>query len=258
MKIQNLIILFLLSVGASYGQNNSGIITYEDKFNVHKSLPEEMADFKDRIPEFRATKKVLVFSGQEGFYSTKKKEAGEISEETNREFRGEGHGMRMRFGGRGGNNNNEFYTNIKESTSIDKRDFFGKEFLIEGERVPLKWKITADQKQVGSYLCQKAVYQDSTQNLVAWFTPMIPVSTGPDDYFGLPGLILHIDIDDGSRTITATEIQLQALEEGVIVKPTKGKKVTQDEFDKIREEKMEEMKQENGGRQGRYMITRGR
>ena len=35
--------------------------------------------------------------------------------------------------------------------------------------------------------------------MTAWFTPEIPVSTGPAMYGGLPGLIL--EISDGNRTM---------------------------------------------------------
>ena len=33
----------------------------------------------------------------------------------------------------------------------------------------------------------------------AWYTPQIPVSNGPDDYQGLPGLIL--EINDGKKQL---------------------------------------------------------
>ena len=86
---------------------------------------------------------------------------------------------------------------------------------------------------------------------MAWFTPMIPVPSGPNQYNGLPGMILHMDFDDGIRQITAVDIVLKDLEKDLIVKPTKGKKVSEEEFDKIREEKIKEMEEEFGGRGGR-------
>ena len=135
---------------------------------------------------------------------------------------------------------------------MDSRNLFGKDFLIEGERNPIKWKITGEQKQVGSYLCQKATFQDSTANIVAWFTPMIPVAAGPNQYNGLPGMMLHMDFDEGIRQITATNIELKALEDGAITKPSKGKKVTEEEFNTMREEKIKEREEEFGGRGGRF------
>ena len=110
--------------------------------------------------------------------------------------------------------------------------------------------MTGDQKMVGDYLCQKATFSDSTENIVVWFTPMIPVSTGPSDYFGLPGLILHVDINEGERLITAQGIDLKSLEEGDIIRPTEGKNISSEDFAELRDKKMEEMQQERGGRGG--------
>ena len=228
-------------------QNNSGEIVYLDKINIHKNLPPEMEAMKDRIPEFRESKKLLYFNSEEALYFNKPKDEAEKAEQ--QEFRGEG---RRRRGGRfgGGNNDNKYYTNFAERSSLDSRNFFGKDFLIEGSRDPLKWKITGEQKQVGSYLCQKATFQDTSQSIEVWFTPMIPVSSGPDDFFGLPGMILHMDFDSGTRQITATDISLKALAEGQITRPTKGKKVSKDQFTEIRDEKIKEMEEEFGGRPG--------
>jgi GLPGLI family protein len=247
MKYVLLIIALLFSSSLLISQNNTGEIVFEDKINIHKNLPPEMEAMKDRIPEFRESKKILYFNSEEALYINKPKDEKELKEQ--QEFRGEG--RRGPRGGRfGRNENNKFYTNIADKKSIDFRNFFGKDFLIEGNREALKWKITGDQKQVGSYLCQKATFQDSTQNIIAWFTPMIPVSSGPDNYFGLPGMILHMDFDDGTRQITAIDISLKALEADVIIKPTDGKKITEEEFDKMREEKMKEMEEEYGGKGG--------
>lgn len=253
--MKSLIITFCSILFSSFliAQNNSGEVLYEDKRNIHKGLPPEMEAMKDRIPEFRTAKKILYFNGQEALYVNKPRDKKE--EAKNQEFRGERGGRR---GGRWGrNDNNKYYTNLQEKKSLDAREFFGKDFLIEGEREALKWKIAADQKQVGAYLCQKATYQDTTQSIVAWFTPMIPVSSGPDDFFGLPGLILHLDIDNGMRQITATNIDLKELEADAITRPEKGKKISKSDFDSMRQEKMKEMEEEYGGKGGGRWRMRG-
>ena len=238
------VMLFCLSANA---QNNEGSIVYEDKFNIHKTLPPEMEMMKDRIPEFRTSKKVLSFKDNQALYKKYESEEKKPSEFRRR-------GYRWRMGG--ADQVDEYYTNLGDNSSVDRKEFFGKEFLIEGERDKLPWKITAEQKQVGSYLCQKAIMKDSTTTTVAWFTPMIPVATGPDNYYGLPGVILHVDVNEGERLITAQNIELKALEEE-IERPKKGKKVTKEEFEKIREDKMAEMEKERSGQRGRFMITRG-
>ena len=64
--------------------------------------------------------------------------------------------------------------------------------------------------------------------VTAWYTPQIPVSQGPGEYWGLPGLILEVNA--GTTTVLCTEITLNPNEKVTIKKPSKGKKVTRDEF----------------------------
>ena len=78
--------------------------------------------------------------------------------------------------------------------------------------------------------------------ITAWYTLDIPVNHGPSDYWGLPGLILQV-VDDRTQFL-CTKIVLNTKETIEIKEPKKGKEVSQEEFEKIREEKMKEM-QEN-------------
>ncbi|MDH7911865.1 GLPGLI family protein [Winogradskyella sp. SYSU M77433] len=85
-----------------------------------------------------------------------------------------------------------------------------------------------------------------TIEVVAWYTPQIPVNQGPDDYWGLPGLILEINAD--RTTILCTKIVINPEEKEEIEKPKKGEEVTQEEYTKIITKKMEEMREMYGGR----------
>jgi len=124
-----------------------------------------------------------------------------------------------------------------------------------------KWKMTGEQKSILDYPCMKATYEKDSTTVVAWFTPQIPVSAGPSRYTGLPGMILEMEFNDGERKVVATEVELKALEKDIIVAPKKGKKVTQEEYEKIQEEKMKELEQEFGGSSsgsgGTRIIIRG-
>jgi len=87
--------------------------------------------------------------------------------------------------------------------------------------------------------------------MTAWFTPEIPVSTGPAMYGGLPGLIL--EISDGNRTMLCTKVVINPSEKIKIKEPSKGKIVSNLEFKKIQEDKMKEMRERynsGGGRGG--------
>ena len=77
--------------------------------------------------------------------------------------------------------------------------------------------------------------------VTAWYTPEIPVNQGPENYWGLPGLIL--EVSDGKTTVLCSKVVLNPKEKAEIKAPAKGKKVTQAEFDDIVVKKVEEMRQ---------------
>lgn len=246
-------LLFLYIIQLS-GQYTAGTIVFEEKTNLHKNLPQEMEVMKERIPEFRTTDKILYFNNHASVYMNKPVDEAAQKQE----FRGErGRGRWNRMRGEGVDD--KYYTDFETDEALDQRTFFGKKFLIEGRRRNFDWKITGDQKQVGSYLCQRAVFQDSLTNIKVWFTPMISVTAGPQDFRGLPGLVLHVDVDDGLRVITALEIDLTPPDESLIVRPDEGKKMTFEEFETLREEKIEEMRAARGRGDGEgFRMRQGR
>ncbi|SFU50273.1 GLPGLI family protein [Pustulibacterium marinum] len=85
--------------------------------------------------------------------------------------------------------------------------------------------------------------------VTAWYTPEIPVNMGPGEYNGLPGLILEVSAD--KTTILCSKITLNPENKEEIKEPSKGKEVTQEEFNEILKEKMEEMRERFQGGNGR-------
>lgn len=84
--------------------------------------------------------------------------------------------------------------------------------------------------------------------VTAWYTPQIPVSSGPGEYHGLPGLILEVQAD---RTVMlCTKIVMNPKEKEEIKKPETGELVTRDAYNAIMKQKIEEMRQMYGGRRG--------
>lgn len=90
--------------------------------------------------------------------------------------------------------------------------------------------------------------------VTAWYTPDIPINQGPENYWGLPGLIL--EVSDGKTVILCSKIVINPKEKKEIKAPKKGKLVTQSEYDKIVAEKMEEWREM--GRQGGGGFRMGR
>lgn len=97
--------------------------------------------------------------------------------------------------------------------------------------------------------------EPKTETITAWYTPMIPASHGPDEFGGLPGLIL--ELNTSNTTILCTKVVLNPKEEIAIEVPEKGKEVTKAEYQKIVDEKAKEMSERYGG-QNRRGGGRGR
>jgi GLPGLI family protein len=82
--------------------------------------------------------------------------------------------------------------------------------------------------------------------VTAWYTPEIPINQGPENYWGLPGLIL--EIHDGKTVILCSKIVMNSKVKADIKPSTKGKALTQIEYDDIVVKKTEEFREANRGR----------
>jgi GLPGLI family protein len=164
--------------------------------------------------------------------------------------------------------------NIKEGWYIELADIFSKEFTIKDDLEKINWTIIDETKNIGDYLCIKATrnipvneeerkkYQEDLENynkkgtglfkpvepkervIVAWFTPQIPIGHGPEDFYGLPGLIL--EVKDNNITYLASKIQLNPKDKVSIKVPNTKKAISKKEFDKLQKEKFDSMKNEDG------------
>lgn len=92
------------------------------------------------------------------------------------------------------------------------------------------------------------VEQIKEKTITAWYCPEIPINQGPDKYWGLPGLIL--EVNDGTTVLLCSKIVMNSKEKVEIKAPTKGKEVTQKEYDETVKKKMEEMREMYGGQNG--------
>lgn len=174
--------------------------------------------------------------------------------------------MVMSFGGSG--EGSVYYKNVKENRFVNQTELMSKRFLVKDELPKQKWEMSTEKKNIGNYTCYKATYSEEVENIkmsfvngeskevtekklvttTAWYTPQIPVSNGPKDYQGLPGLIL--EVNDGTTTYVCTEIILNPENKIVITEPTKGKEVNQEEYQKISRQKSKEMMERFKSRNG--------
>lgn len=243
MKRLFIILLTLLPLIA-FGQKTEGIITYLEKVNLHMSLSEEDEQIKAMLPEFRKSKKLLLFNQSASIYKNPETDPNAEPES----FEHEEGNMQIQI--KIDQPDEQLYKDLKSGNKIDQRDFLGKKFLIMDKLSSYAWKLTGKQKKVLDYNCQQAMFEDSANKTIVWFTTDIPVSTGPSNLGQLPGMILEVDINDGERTVVAQKVELKPVKKNAIEKPAKGKKVTQAEFEAAMEAQAKEMQLEMGGSGG--------
>lgn len=56
----------------------------------------------------------------------------------------------------------------------------------------MRWVLADEHQTICGYKCQKAVCHWRGRDYVAWFTPKIPLMSGPWKFGGLPGLIMKV------------------------------------------------------------------
>lgn len=269
MKILNTLILSLLYL-TSYAQNISGKAYYKSKTTIHSEeigrpgMDESRRNMiNDRMNNFLEKSYILTFNTTESLYV--EEEELELNEEQNR--------MAMMMGSFVPGKQ---YKNLGSNAYLEEREFFGKPFLIKDSISNLNWKLEKESKQIGQYTVFKATaikqlpeseiisfrrkpasiedsipQEEKLINVVvtAWYTPMIPVKNGPDQFQGLPGLILELNYY--RTTILCSKIVLNKQKPEEIKPLSKGKEVGREEFNAIVEEKTQEMRENFKNSKGR-------
>ncbi|MBK9733507.1 MAG: GLPGLI family protein [Saprospiraceae bacterium] len=241
MKIVIFLILMFFSDVVANGQTTQGVIKYtQTTYFDFENMPSDMPNMPSDMPKSQDAFMKLTFSDTESIYEKDPDIVVEESANDNvpRMFR------RMKE-----KTNRIYYKNLEEDFVLEQLAFFNKDFVIKDSVASIRWKISAgEQKSILGYNCMKAMYKDSTTNIIAFFTHQIPVSFGPEKFGKLPGLIL--EIQSATNHTIATEVKMKPLE-NPIVKPAKGDMMSRDEFEKLRKEKMKEQKEMWGRRDGR-------
>ena len=215
----------------------SGTITYEQIVKMEIHLEGDASQFADMLPKERKTKKILYFNSNTSLYENiKEDDSDDISDMH------EG-GMIIKME----EPDNKIFSDFVNKTQTEQREFMTRLFLIESEMNSKGWKISANQKNILGYVCQEAVKEEDDKKIIAWFAPELQIVAGPGHINNLPGLVLAVDINDGKQTIIALNIEEGPIDDTVLIKPKKGKKVTEEEFKAIVDEKMKEMGVEGEG-----------
>lgn len=250
----------LLNAGLLTAQDFQGVATYQTstkldfKLDTNVASAEQQKAMMQMIAPMLQKEYTLTFSKTESLY----KEAEKL-EESAFPFAD----MFSTFLGAGGT----MFKNVQSRESVRQVEFLGKIFLVTDTLKQLEWKLGKENKTIGSYTCYKATAQkeviektiqteagtedfeeeDSVKviEITAWYTPQIPVSQGPDSFWGLPGLVM--EASDGTNTFLCSKVVLNPKDKVTIERPKDGEVVTAEEFTEIMRKKAEELSEAYGG-----------
>jgi len=270
-KVSIALFIGLFAFVAANAQMKEGKIVYERKINMWKMITD--AEMRTRIPEYRTSQFELLFNEQNSlFRSVPDEEAPDPFANSG----GGGGGPRFAFR----MPETTTFTDITAQMQYESRPMFEKTFLIIDSLKPLKWKISEETKTIAKHVCKKATTMITAQNIriggggarnmgrnngdstnkpnaaitpketevTVWYTEDIIASVGPDNYAGLPGAILEVDVDNGANVTTATEVSTKYPKKE-LTKPTKGDVMNRAQFQDTMKKLMEDM-QRGGGMGG--------
>ena len=132
------------------------------------------------------------------------------------------------------------YKNHSDHRMLSQASVDGKEYLIEQLLTDFKWQTGNREREILGYVCIEATSTERDSHVTAWYAPDIPVSDGPSYFWGLPGLILHLDMGDGYRVFSCTSIK-EADNLLDIIPPREGEKMSKEQFDNMVLERIEQM-----------------
>lgn len=171
------------------------------------------------------------------------------------------------------------YKNVKDTALVQSQEFYGKKFLVKDKLQKIDWQLGSETKQIGNYTCFKAMalipsdelswYNfswdkmrrqqpevDSTgvekipeipmTQVEAWYSPQIPVSHGPSEFWGLPGLILEVSA--GDTTLLCSKIVINPENKFEIEAPKRGEEINKEDYQATVIDKMKDFRNNRGGR----------
>ena len=200
--------LFLLLVGGQlFAQQSfvtSGKITFERKlsqFTLMESMQTEgetnfwQEEMKKVFPRIVTDTYVLQFDQNRSMYKLEK----EISDNKY---------MVQNFKPMEGNYVLQDFAN---QTTTMRRNVFENEYQVKDSITQYNWKITGEVREIAGFECKKALTKiNDSVVVVAFYTDQIIPRGGPENFNGLPGMILGLAIPRLALTLFATKIDVNS------------------------------------------------
>ena len=225
MKKIHLLILFIFIVSFLNVGAQNGIVLYSTHIQVVNDIPSEHNDFfKEMINAAESHQFELRFNKNQSSF----KFMDDLSKDQNASLT---HQNIARSG---------FSSSIDVYIDRNKKEELQQKIdgtLILGEYNIDGWEILNDSKNISEYLCYKAIRKvpvvdrngvSKVNIITAWFAPSLPFNYGPQNFYGLPGLIL--ELTKNKTTFLATKIVLD--KENIQIDFPKGKTISKEVYDK--------------------------
>lgn len=199
---------------------SKGKIEFERKVNYHKILDEDANDWTENLKKNSAPFRIhyfdLYFNSNKSIYKP-----GREMEEASKEFFSDATAS-----------SNIVYKNLETESGVSQKQIFESLYLVQDSLKKFDWKLTNDVRKIAGFNCRKAttIICDSIF-VFAFYTDEILTETGPENFHGLPGMILGIAIPRMHTTWFATKLELVEVGEKDFQIPVKGKKVNTKDLD---------------------------
>ncbi len=174
-----------------------GKIEFEMKKNQHRQLDDDgdnswTQELRKTLPKFVTETYELYFTAAKSVYKLK-------SENTDNKYL---------WGGKPSETDNIVQYPAEGKLSM-QRDVYEQTYHLQDSVRILDWRITQETREIAGFECKKAVARicDSVY-IVAFYTDQILVSSGPESFGGLPGMILGLAVPRLATTWFATKLFL--------------------------------------------------
>ncbi|MFD1769865.1 GLPGLI family protein [Sphingobacterium suaedae] len=103
------------------------------------------------------------------------------------------------------------FSNLQTKEYKRFNDLIGEKIVIHDTVKTMKWRITNEYRDIAGFTCRRAngLTPDSIY-VVAYFTPELPVSGGPESISGLPGMILGLVVPSQHVSYFASKVERSA------------------------------------------------
>jgi GLPGLI family protein len=258
------LLLLLLFINVSQAQEFQGRAIYISKslnnvvFDTKGMSDEKVKALNEKMSKMFEKTFVLNFNKAESIYQQeqKLKETGSRGVTFSSDLEG------------------ELYKNSQTKKYIKAEEFANKNYIITDVLKNYNWDLTQESKKIGGYTCYKAISitkvtkkelqeyevekakqsknktsffnleKPKDKKITVWYNPEIPVSHGPNQYWGVPGLIM--EVNEKNLIILCSKVILNPKDKKSIKAPKNGKVISQNAYDLMEEKQNDKLKDKNG------------